>query len=73
MKNEQEITMKQIKPLLNKALMIITSVFVAVVLIALIAQAISLTFYTLLLAAGVSTLGYLFFRTPNDSSNSSDS
>jgi len=65
--------MKQIKPLLDKALMIIISVFVAVVLIALIAQAISLTFYTLLLAAGVSTLGYLFFRTPNDSSNSSDS
>lgn len=64
--------MKQIKPLFNKALMFCVSVLIVVVLLTLLAQIISLTFYTICLVVSIGVLGYLFCRKTHESNSTTN-
>jgi len=63
--------MKQLKHLANKALMFTVSVLIVALIFTLLAQLISLTFYTFVFVGSVLVLGYLYFGTKHDSSTNS--
>jgi hypothetical protein len=63
--------MKQLKQLANKALMFTVSVLIVALIFTLLAQLISLTFYTIVFVGSVLILGYLYFRDKHDSSTNS--
>ena len=65
MKYEQRNPMKQLKTLLGKALIFAMSVIAALIVMAILGQALALGFYALLLALTTGAIGYLFFRRPN--------
>jgi len=66
MNHEERIPMKYIKTFLTKALMLCVSVFSVVVLLALLTTIISFSFYSVILAAAVSALIYMYLKLPSN-------
>ena len=62
--------MKLFKTFARNALMFTMSVVALLIVMAILGQALALSFYAFLLAVTAGAIGYLFFRSTNDSSNS---
>ena len=62
MNREERIPMKLLKTVATKVLTFFVSAFCLLLFIALLAQAISLTFYAVMFCAAISALVYLVYR-----------
>jgi|TARA_B110000908_G_C10119471_1_gene386919 ABC-type uncharacterized transport system permease subunit len=65
MNHEERTPMKKLKTLFTSAIKLLLSLAIAILLIALLGNAISMAFYTLFITVSLGGLAYLFLRSPN--------
>jgi len=73
MKHEERTPMKLFKTLCSNALIFAMGVIAVLILMAIVGQALALSFYAFLFAAATSAIAFLFFRRSNDSSSNRNS